>query len=393
MKKLFAMFVMAIFLISLVPAVFAAQGDGQGGSQAQPTLYQNGDQTPVKQVRAEQAKERIGSMRDRYQVAREKYKQNKEQMRTRLANAKEKRVEAKAKQQEARQKIQERKEKLNSCKGSETEDCKKTRKETKMHTKEYLSNVAEQVLGLIAKTKERVQASNMGEEQKAQIMTKLDAQAAEIASASDSVEELGEESTREDYQEATKLIRESWKGTKDEIKKGAGKVAANKIRALNNRMEHLQTKLRKTVERLENAGEDVTAVKEQLAEFEAKLAQSKAAEQEAQNKYQAGDIDGAVEKTKEAHRYLQAAHKALKQFVRNMKQVKGGEKALRERTREREQEGAGEQEQVQEGQEESEDTEETEGNETTEDSDDDSDEEEGNETSTEGNETEGNETA
>ncbi len=37
MKKLFAMFVMAIFLISLVPAVFAAQGDGQGGTQAEPT--------------------------------------------------------------------------------------------------------------------------------------------------------------------------------------------------------------------------------------------------------------------------------------------------------------------------------------------------------------------
>ncbi len=392
MKKLFAMFVMAIFLISLVPAVFAEQGNGNGnGNQPEPTLYQDRAQVAqvqgeAKQIRAEQTKERIGSMRDRYQAARQKYAQNKEQMRERLAKAKDKRVEAKAKHQEARQKIQERKEKLNSCKDSETEDCKKTRTETKKHTKDYLSNVAEHIMGLIAKTKERVQASNMGEEQKAQIMTKLDEHATEIASAADSVEELGEESTREDYQEATKLIRESWKGTKEEIKKGAGKVAANKIRALNNRMGQLQTKLRNTVQRLENAGEDTTPVKAQLAEFEAKLAQSKAAEQEAQNKYQAGDVEGAVEKTKEAHRHLLAAHKALKQFVQNMKQVKGGEAALktRERNQERMQNGAGEQRRMQEGQETPVEQAEEIG-ETPEEGDEDSDEE--------GNETEGNETA
>ncbi len=381
MKKLFALFVMAIFLISLVPAAFAVQGDGQGGTQAASTLYQ--EQTQARQVRADQIGERMGSMRERYQAVRERYAQNKEQMRARLTQAKEKRAEAKAKHQEARQKIQERKEKLNSCKGSETEDCRKTRKETKRHTKTYLSNVAEHVMGLIAKTKERVEASNMPEDQKAEILAKLDENAVKIASAAESVEELGEESAKEDYVEAAKLIRESWKDTKKSIKNGAGKVAANKIRALNTRMEQLQTKLRRTVQRLENAGEDVTPVKAQLAEFEAKLSQSKAAEQEAQSKYQAGDIAGAVEKTKEAHRYLLEAHKALKQFVRNMKQIRGGEKALRERAREREQESDEDADEAGE-----EEAEETEGNETIEDSDD-----EGNETSTEDNETEGNETA
>lgn len=384
MKKLISLFVMAIFLISLVPAALAAQSDGQGGqsgTQAQPTLYQ--EQTPAKEARAEQVKGKMQSMRERYQTAREKYAQNKEQMRERLANAKEKRAEAKTNHQEARQKIQERKEQLNACKGSETEDCKQARKETKTQTKRYLAGVAEHVMGLIAKTKERVQASNMGEEQKAKIMAKLDEHAAEIAGASDSIEELGEDSAKEDYVEAAKLIRESWKGTQNEIKKGAGKVAANKIRALNTRMEQLQTKLRSTVQRLQNAGEDVTPVKAQLEEFEAKLAQSKAAEQEAQNKYQSGDIAGAVEKTKEAHRYLLAAHKALKQFVQNMKQVKGGENALRERARERAQEGAGEQEQIQEGQAESEETpveEAEEIGETPEESNETSNEAEGNET-------------
>lgn len=388
MKKLFALFVMAIFLISLVPAVFAVQSNGQGGQggpvvQAD-TTAQAKDTVQARQVKAEQAKERIKNVREKYQEAKERYKANKEQMRERLSVAKEKRAEAKAKHQEARQKIQERKEKLQACKGSETEECRKTRRETKRHTKEYLSGVAEHVLGLLAKTKERVEASNMPEDQKAEILAKLDAQAEEIAGAAEAVKALGEESTKEDYQEAIKAIRESWTDTKKGIKKGAGKVAANKIRALNTRMEQLQTKLRNTVQRLENQGADVAPVKIQLEEFEAKLALSKAAEQEAQNKYQAGDIEGAVEQTKEAHRHLLEAHKALKQIVRNMKQVKGGEEALqaRERAQERMQDGAGEQERIQEGQADGDDEEAEE-----------EAEEEGNETSTEGNETEGNQTA
>ena len=362
---------MAIFLISLVPAVFAVNDNangqgGQGGAQAQPTLQQ--EQTPAKQARAEQAAGKMENMRDRYQTAREKFAQNREQMKERLAMAKEKRAEAKAKHQEARQKIQDKKQELAACKASETENCKQLRKETRKQTKNYLSGVAEHILGMIAKTKENIQASKMPEAQKAEMIAKLDAKAEEIAGALEITEGLTEESTKEDFQEAANIIKESWNGTKDEIKKGAGQVAANKIRALNTRMEQLQTKLHSMVQRLETAGADTTPVKAQLEEFGAKLSQSKAAEQEAQNRYQSGNIAGAVEKTKEAHKYLVEAHKALKQFVQNMKQVRGGEQALkaRERAQERIQEGAGEQEQEQEEQaEEPEETpEDSEGNET-----------------------------
>jgi len=402
-NKLFALFVMAIFLISIVPAAFAEQGNGNGNeNQPEPTLYQDraqvqGEAKQVRQVRAEHAKEKMKNMRERYHTAREKYAQNKEQMRTRLVNAKEKRAEAKTKHQEARQKIQERKEKLNSCKDSETEDCKKTRKETKKHTKDYLSNIAEHVLGLIAKTKERVEGSNMPEDQKAELLAKLDENAAEIAGAAEAVGELGEESTREDYKEAVKLIRESWKDTKKSIKKGAGKVAANKIRAIGVRLERLSAKLHKMIERLENAGEDVSKAQEQLDAYDQNLASAKAAREEAQSLYQSGDVAGAVEKTKEAHRYLLEAHKALKHVVRDIKSKKGGEDALTS-TDDDEEEEADEAEDVEdtEGNETTEDSdEETEGNETTEDSDEDDEDsdEEGNETSTEGNETEGNQTA
>lgn len=357
--------IIAMFVVSLSAVAFAVndnaggQGNGNSGNtDAVPTLIsaQGGNDTGVvaKQVRAT-PKERMKNMREKYQNARERLKQNKEQMRERMSKAKNNRAESKAKHMEAKGKIEGRKAKLSACKDDESEDCKGLRKETRKHTKNYLTGVAEHVLGMIAKTQERVENSKMPEDQKAEMMTKLDAKAEEIAGALEASEELTEESSKEEFQEVAKIIRESWKGTKDEVKKGAGKVAANKIRALNTRMASLEAKLGKTLERLENAGEDTSAAQTQLDAFKANLENSKAAEQAAQAKYQEGDTAGAVEKTKESHRHLVAAHKSLKQLVQAIKKAKGGEDALRARNQNREQTG---QEDVAEDVEEAEETEE-----------------------------------
>ena len=364
MKKLISLFVMAIFIVSLVPAAFAmsdnagGQENGQGSDTTPTVAAQQGDTTNTPQIAARgvkiaNAKGKLKTVRERYQDAREKYKQNKEQLKERLAKAKERRKIVMQKHQQAKERIKERREQLTACKDSETESCKGLRKETKRNTKNYMSGVAEHMLSMIAKTKERVEASDMPDEQKREILTKLDAQAEEVASALDSMEELGEESSKEDFKEAAKVLRESWKETKKGIKKGVGTAAANKIRAAGVRMERLSAKVQKMLERLESSGQDVSAATEQLAKYDENLASAKAAREEAQAKYQSGDIEGAVEKTKEAHRYLLEAHKALKQIVRHIKQAKGGEDALKVREREqvRAQDGAGEQEQEQAGQE------------------------------------------
>jgi len=346
MKKILSLLIIAMFVVSLSAVAFAAndnsgnQRSGNFGATPTVTAVQTGNGTGVvaKQVRAA-PKERMQNMREKYQNARERLKQNKEQMRERMAKVKEKRAESKAKHMEAKGKIEGRKARLSACKDDESEDCKGLRKETRKHTKDYLTGVAEHVLGMIAKTKERVENSKMPENQKTEMMAKLDAKAEEIAGALEAAEELTEESTKEEFQEIIKIIRESWKGTKDEIKKGAGKVAVNKIRALNKRMASLEAKLEKTLERLENAGEDISAAQTQLDAFKANLENSKAAEQAAQAKYQEGDTAGAVEKTKESHRHLVAAHKSLKQLVQAIKKAKGGEDALRARNQNREQTG------------------------------------------------------
>lgn len=354
MKKLFALFVMALFVISMVPAAFAANdnaGRGATGDAGTDTI-QARQQTTVTVAGQDGQAGKMKNMRERYQEMREKYAQNKEQVRERLAMAKEKRAEAKAKHQDAQKRIQERKEQLTACKGSETENCRQARRETKRATKEYLSGVSEHVLGLLAKTKERVQASNMPEDQKAEILAKLDERAVEIAGAAESVVELGEEDTKEEFVEAAKIIKNSWKETKQGIKKGVGKVAANKIRAVTTRMEQLQTRVQRTLQRLSGEGKDTSRAQAQLTAYEAQLEAAKTANNEAEQLYQSGDIDGAVAKTKEAHRNLLKAHKALKQLVKDIKGVQGGEEALQERARERTQErmldGEGEQERMQE---------------------------------------------
>jgi len=349
MRKILSLLIIAMFVVSLSPAVFAvndnAGGQGNGnsaGNDATPTLYQDRAQGPMdgaKQARAEHANEKMAKARERFQTAKEKFQKNKEQLRERMAKVKEKRAEAKAKHTEAKGRIEGRKAKLTACVGDESEDCNALRKETRKYTKDYLSGVAEHVLGMIAKTKERVENSNMPEDQKTEMLANLEAKAEEIAGALETAEGLTEESSKEDFQEVAKIIRESWTGTKDEIKNGAGKVAANKIRALNTRMGQLQTKLERTLERLQNAGEDTTTAQRQLDAYKENLDKSKTAEQEAQAKYQESDTAGAVEKTKEAHRYLIEAQKNLKQLVQTIKKAQGGEEALKARNQNREQSG------------------------------------------------------
>jgi len=329
MKKIMCLFMMAIFLVSLVPAAFAVELDNTGDNETTPTptLYK-AKSKEARQMKVGAVKEKAKNLRERYTVAREKYKKNKEIMRERLAKAKEKRVEVKANHQEARQKIQERKERLAACKDSETEDCKELRKDTRTQTKRYLINIAEHVLAMISKTKERVENSNLDEEQKSELLSDLDEKAEEIAGALETIEGLDENSTKEDYVEAAKIIKESWKELRHTIKKGVGRVANGKIHAISVRLGNLKRKLHKIVERLDNAGKDTSQITPLLDDFDAELEKAKEARDKARQLYQENKIQEAVEATKEAHQALRETHKTLKEIVRAIKAIKGGSEAL-----------------------------------------------------------------
>ncbi|MBW3001631.1 hypothetical protein KY338_00555 [Candidatus Woesearchaeota archaeon] len=390
MKKLFALFVMAIFLISLVPAAFAIEDAGTDNTTAQ------ANQMRAKKIKPMSVKARAEKLKEKHIEIRERYQKNKELMKERLNTAKERRKVAIQHHQEAKEKINARKAQLAGCKDNNSTECMDARKETRLQTKRYLTNVAEHILAMIAKTKERVENSNLADDDKRDLITKLDEEAEEIASALDMLEELGEDSTKEEFKEITQIIRESWKDLRLIIKKGVGKVANGKIHAINVRLGNLKRKLHKIVDRLENAGKDTSTVKPYLETFDEKLEEAKNHRDRARSLYQEGKIDEAAKATKEAHGALREAHTALKNFVRALKTIKGGEDALK---------GADTEESEETPAEQADDIDETpeEGNETMDDDDiegdaeeegdADSDEEAGDEASTEGNETKGNETA
>ncbi|MBD3303806.1 hypothetical protein GF343_01555 [Candidatus Woesearchaeota archaeon] len=327
MKKLFALFVMTIFLISLVPAAFAIQENNADNITAQDK------QVRAKKIKPMQAKARVKNIREnireKHVKLRERYQKNKELVREKLTKAKERRKVAIQHHQEAKQKINARKAQLAGCKDNNSTECVNARKETRVQTKRYLTNIAEHILAMIAKTKDRVKKSNIEDEEKSGLITKLDEEAEEIAGAMDTLEELGEDSTKEEFKEVTKIIRESWKDLRLIIKKGVGKAANGKIHAISVRLGNLQRKLHKIMDRLEDAGKDTSTAEPYIETFDEKLEEAKNHRDRARALYKEGKVDEAAKATEEAHTALREAHKALKNFVRALKAIKGGEKALK----------------------------------------------------------------
>jgi len=321
-NKLFALFVMAIFLISIVPAAFAEENNTDN------TTAQN-NQMRAKKLRPMPIKVKAENIRAKHLQLRERYQKNKELMKERLTKARDRKKIAKQHHEEAKDKIKERRAQLAACKENNSTDCVKARKDTRVQTKRYLTNIAEHILAMIAKTKERVENSNLADDEKRDLISKLDEEAEDIAGALDMLEEFGEDSTKEEFKEVTKIIRESWKDLRLIIKKGVGKVANGKIHAVSVRLANLKGKLHKIVERLENAGKDTSKVKPLLETFDEKLEEAKNHRDRARSLYNEGKIDEAAKATKEAHLALRGAHKALKDFVRALKELKGGEDALK----------------------------------------------------------------
>jgi len=331
MKKLISLFVMAIYIISLVPAAFAIE-DSNTTVQSNDTTVQGTDDssnTPKVNARIKPMKVQRATFKERYQETRERFQKNKKLLRERLTKARERKKVAVQHHKEAKQNIQERRARLAACKDQDTEECKNLRKDTRKETKRYLLNIAEHVLSMIDKTEERVKNSNLDETQKSELLADLEAKAEEIASAMETIEGLTEDSSKEEFIEAARTIKEAWKELRHIIKKGIGMAANGKIHAISERLGNLKRKLHQIMDRLEDAGKDTSKAKPFLETFDEKLEEAKDARDRARSLYQEGKIEEAVKATKEANNALREAHKALKNFVRALKAIKGGEDALK----------------------------------------------------------------
>ena len=361
-KKISALFVLSIFLLSMIPLAFAEKAE-----EAVPTLISEeveveetdpvvapapsglGVKTAVKKEVGEEIRERVkarlsdSSLLEKRQIAQ-----------TQLARARNRYLEVKQKYLSAKERYLNHKaaflrakEAYQNCKDSDSEECQERREKIKLAAQPHLLNAADLVLKELERVKAKVEASeDLSEEEIAEIVADLDEKIREVEDAKEVIENLDENSTREEINEAAKTIRKAWKHTKVALKKHVGRLVNARLGNIILRSEILEKKLYKTRDRLEAKGADVSALDDMMDEFSAHLDTATDKYNEARDKWSDANTPGEVDDTaKEVHALLQEAKKALKEardmlrnIVKEIKELNRGSLEVEEEENETEEE-------------------------------------------------------
>ena len=256
--------------------------------------------------------------------------------------AKERLEAAKVEQKTAKDEINAVKDKVKECKGSETEECSKVRKDVKQKTRTFLSSAIERVLGLLQKTRENLTKSKLSEDAKKAHLAEVDAKIQEVASLKDKEAQLSADVSAEDIKQINSQLSNAWKETQNTIRKSAGTIAAEKLGGVVQTSEKLQQRLTKTLSKLKEKGTDVSRAEAKISDFNKLISEAKALQEEAKRLFlskEPGKTDEvmreATQKVKQAHEKINQAHKILKEILSLLKAEKGGEKALEEATEEK----------------------------------------------------------
>ncbi|MBW2986884.1 hypothetical protein KY333_05940 [Candidatus Woesearchaeota archaeon] len=340
--KILSLLVMAIFLISLVPAALAGQGNGNNAANsAESEKYQIGGDREEFVSQAEKQRQElkekrdeaiVGRTRERIEVATKrtgllrKFQENKEAMREVVQKAVQRREQAIQKYQESKQNLEQMKNQLQQCKDDSGVECTETRKRAREKSQEFLFNAADRALALIEKTRERIMESDLSEEEKEKAVAELEERSAEVASTRETIDQISENPTKDEIKEATKTLRESWTKANKEIKQKAAMNAAGKIGGTLVKVEQLNAKLERTVEQLQNRGIDTTPIESIMQQFENKIEAARTSQEIAMQKFQEGNANQATTNVKAAHKSIKEAHVMLKDIVRKIKKANQGEK-------------------------------------------------------------------
>lgn len=257
--------------------------------------------------------------KERAGKARALAKERVQKARERAKHARERAKEARQKFHEARDRVRERREEVAKCKGDDSDECNDLRAEAKADAIEALAKAAETAIEELQNMRSRVEESeDLSEERAAALLEGIDKHLAKLERVQDEIEGLDEDSTRDEIRNAAKHLREALKDVKQGAKRLAGKVVNARIGGVLVRSRQLQDHLNNVLERAENAGRDTSAVDSLVDEFDAHLNLAEQEYELAREAYDAGQ-DGAREHLQASHDALKEAHKTLKEIFRTLK--------------------------------------------------------------------------
>src|SRR3989344_3127807 len=172
-KKIPAVLVLIIFILSVVPIALAEEGSSNESNDNDEETENEVEVKSDRTDRLEKVLERADKFEETIEKASDKSAIARERLRENLEKAKERYEEAKEKYQEARERYNEHKRNFLEAKvkakcTDDTEECSNLKKVLKTGVKQHLLRTAEVIFSSIEKLKDRVEASEeLSEEEKA----------------------------------------------------------------------------------------------------------------------------------------------------------------------------------------------------------------------------------
>ena len=208
----------------------------------------------------------------------------------------------------------ELKEKTNKCKGIQSDECKKARKDAKSKTAKFVDGSIEHIFRMLERAKNAAEKASVSDEERTELLDSIDAKLAEISALRQKIGQVQAQNTAEEIRNAAKSVREFWNSAKETVEVDNLKIKSSKLGGIIQKTEQLESKLADKLSAFKNEGKDTADLESKMSAFSEKLASAKSLNDELQSLL--GNFASAEDKSavmKEATEKMQQAHSELKE--------------------------------------------------------------------------------
>jgi hypothetical protein len=309
MKKIIALFVLAFFILSIMPAALAEEDFDKeaapNGKGPKPALIAAKEKVGIAKDKVVQARERFELAKEKHQLAKERY-------------------------QEQKEKVLKIKEEAEDCQKEDVEVCKKAKQGLRVGVKNHLVKTSDLIIRSLEKLTNQVEDSKtLTAEEKEEALVKIAELEEELTAKKDEIESLGDDLTAEELREQIKALKEIWNQVRKEQRWQVTQLINNKMGNLADKHEEFYNAMTVRISTLEEKGyteaelAEVKAIAEEFREaMESLKADQEAAEEAWANAKSSPEaLEEAKEKQKIVREDMKETKEMLREFVKAFNEV------------------------------------------------------------------------
>lgn len=346
-RKFLSVFLLAVFLVSLFPAALAQENLNTANRDSTNTVNRDAtltdsesdlqDTDGAKKSLSDRAQKVTGTIKatetdldkkpKKLLIKARKIDRNLVERYTNVRNAF---IKAKQLQVASRENFAKAKLRLQECQEEDAADCGQVRGNIQSKAKNFLGNSGDAIIRHLEKIKNKIQTNTrLTEEEASDMISEIDAKITEIEDAKAKAESA---ETKKEVIAAAKAINAAWKPIRNRALYWSGRLINARMGGIVVKMDHLENRLKKAVDKMEEKGKDVSGIDAMVDEFHELLVSAKDNFDQSKEKYKQFKETNDKAYLTEGKKYMNlarndlvAAHKKLKEIVRAIKAAKGAD--------------------------------------------------------------------